>query len=126
MEREMTVALNTELDTVRYWDEQREALGFETVWCLDEAKDINTKFLRDRVRRVCYQFYAQNATVEQLLNGTAEMIEVSAFAVDGSVRALWTAAESCYQQAKQHGDWHKFIEDIEARDDGSFELIMGS
>lgn len=126
MERDMTVALNTELDTIRYWDIQRSAMGFETVWSVGEFNDIDQKIFVDRVRRVCYKFYAQNATVAELLNGTAKMIEVSSFAADGSVRAIWAAAESCYQQAKQQGDWHKFIEDIEARDDGSFELTMGS
>jgi hypothetical protein len=114
------------MDKIRYWGEQQDALGFETVWSMWEWTDIDQDILRPGVRRVCYQFYSADVTVEQLTSGTAEMIEVSAFAASGSVRDLWTAAESCYQQAKAQGDWHKFIEDIEMRDDGSYELTMGS
>lgn len=114
------------MEQIRYWDNQREALGFETVWSMWEWSDIDQNILRDGVKRVCYTFYAQDATVEELMNGTAQRIEVSAFAASGSVRDLWAAAESCYQQAKALGDWHRYIEDIELRDDGSWELTMGS
>lgn len=114
------------MDKIRYWDEQREAMGFETVWSMWEFADIEQNILRDGVKRICYTFYAQDATVEQLMNGTAQRIEVSTYAASGSVRDLWAAAESCYQQAKALGDWHKFIEDLELREDGSWELTMGS
>jgi hypothetical protein len=114
------------MEKIQYWDAQREELGFETVWSMWEWSDIDQNILTPGVRRVCYQFYGKDVTVEQLMSGTAGMTEVSAFAASGSVRDLWTAAESCYQQAKLQGDWHYFIEDIVMRDDGSFELTMGS
>lgn len=114
------------MEKIRYWGDQQDALGFETVWSMWEWADIDQNIFRDGVKRVCYTFYAQDATVEQLMDGTAQRIEVSTYAASGSVRDLWTAAESCYQQAKLLGDWHRFIEDIELRDDGSFELTMGS
>ena len=114
------------MEKIRYWGDQRDALGYETVWSMWEWTDIDQNIFRDSVKRVCYQFYGKNVTVKELMDGTAEMIEVSAFAASGSVRDLWAAAESCYQQAKQQGDWHRFIEDIELRDDGYFELTMGS
>ena len=114
------------MEKIRYWGDQQDALGYETVWSMWEWADIDQNIFRDSVKRVCYQFYGKNVTVKELMDGTAEMIEVSAFAASGSVRDLWAAAESCYQQAKQQGDWHRFIEDIELRDDGSFELTMGS
>jgi hypothetical protein len=60
------------------------------------------------------------------MNGTAKWITVSAVAASGSVRALWRAAESCYQQAKALGDWHLFVEDFTMVDNGSFKLCMGS
>ena len=122
----MTVAADNTMETIQYWDAQREALGFETVWSMWEFADINQNIFKEGVKRVCYTFYAQDATVEELLNDTAQQIEVSAFAVSGSVRDLWRAAESCFQQAKQQGDWHKFIEDFELREDGSYEIVMGS
>jgi hypothetical protein len=114
------------MEKIQYWGDQQDALGYETVWSMWEWADIDQNIFRDGAKRICYTFYAQDATVEELLNGTAQQIEVSAIAVNGSVRELWRAAESCYQQAKAQGDWHRFIEDIELRDDGSFELTMGS
>ena len=51
----------------------------------------------------------------------------TAVAENGTVGALWKAAESCYQQAKLGvGDWHYFIENFEVQDDGSLELVTGS
>jgi hypothetical protein len=114
------------MEKIGYWGDQQDALGYETVWSMWEWADIDQNIFRDGSKRICYTFYAQDATVEQLMADTAQRIEVSATAASGSVRDLWTAAESCYQQAKAQGDWHKFIEDIEMRDDGSFELTMGS
>jgi hypothetical protein len=122
----MTLAVDNTMETIQYWDAQREALGFETVWSMWEFADINQNIFKEGVKRVCYTFYAQDATVGELMNDTAQQIEVSAFAASGSVRDLWAAAESCFQQAKQQGDWHKFIEDFELRDDGSYEIVMGS
>lgn len=122
----MTLAVDNTMETIQYWDAQREALGFETVWSMFEFADVDQNIFKEGIKRVCYTFYAQDATVEELLNDTAQQIEVSAFAVSGSVRDLWRAAESCFQQAKQQGDWHKFIEDFELREDGSYEIVMGS
>lgn len=122
----MTLAVDNTMETIQYWDAQREALGFETVWSMFEFADVDQNIFKEGIKRVCYTFYAQDATVEELLNDTAQQIEVSAFAASGSVRDLWRAAESCFQQAKQQGDWHKFIEDFELREDGSYEIVMGS
>lgn len=112
--------------SIEYWGKQQDDLGFETVWSIWEAGDVSQKLFRDRPYRVYYRFYSKDATVEQLMNDTAEEIEVSSLAVNGSVRELWRAAESCYQQAKAQGDWHKFIEDFQINDNGEFELTMGS
>ena len=112
--------------SIEYWNAQQQELGFETVWSIWEARDVSQKLCRDRAYRVYYRFYAEDASVEELMNDTAEMIEVSSLAINGSVRELWRAAESCYQQAKQHGDWHKFVEDFQIDDNGEFELTLGS
>lgn len=119
-----TVERTTE-QNIQYWGEQQDALGFETVWSIWECSDVNQNLLKNKSYRVFYRFLAADATVEQIMNGTAEEIEVSAFTAGGSVRDLWAAAESCFQQAKQQGDWHKFVENFEATDEG-FELVMGS
>lgn len=83
------------------------------------------QLFKNKSHRVFYRFLASDATVDQIMSGTAQEIEVSAFTAGGSVRDLWAAAETCYQQAKQQGDWHKFIENFEATDEG-FEMVMGS
>ena len=56
-----------------------------------------------------------------------EWITFTAVAEDGSVGALWKAAESCYLQAKLAiGDWHYFVENFEVQEDGSLSLVTGS
>jgi hypothetical protein len=113
-------------ESIQYWGEQQDELGFETVWSIWEARDISQSLCKNRPYRVYYRFYAKDTTVEQLMNDTAQEIEVSSLAVNGTVRELWRAAESCFQQAKAQGDWHKFIEDFQIDDNGEFELTMGS
>lgn len=123
----MTVAIaeRTTAENIQYWGEQQDALGLETVWSIWECLDLDQQIFKNKSHRVFYQFYASDVTVEQILDGTAEMIEVSAFTAGGKVRDFWAAAESCFQQAKQQGDWHKFIENFELTEDG-FEMVMGS
>lgn len=111
---------------MNYFSGAREALNYDTTWSIYEADNVDSQMLNDKVRRVFYRFYASDATVEELQNDTAEVIEVSALAADGTVRSFWAAAESCYQQAKAQGDWHRFIEDFQVQEDGSLELWMGS
>ena len=111
---------------MNYFAITRAAEDYATEWSIYEVDNVDDKMLSDKVRRVFYRFYAKDATMEQLMNDTAQIIEVSSFANDGSVRELWRAAESCYQQAKALGDFHYFIEDFEMHDDGSLEMAMGS
>ena len=112
--------------SIEYWNDMQTELGFETVWSIWEFTNIDQNIFKEGVKRVCYRFYDQASTVEELQNDTAKEIEVSAFAPSGSVRDLWTAVESCYQQAKQLGDWHVYIEDFQVNDEGSYEVWMGS
>ena len=111
---------------MNYFYGVKDTLGYDTVWSMYEFDNIDQNILKEGTKRICYTFYAADATVEELMNDTAEMIEVSAIAVNGTVRELWRAAEACYQQAKVKGDWHYFIEDFEVQEDGSLELVMGS
>jgi hypothetical protein len=111
---------------VNYWSGCQDALGFETVWSIWEAQSVDAKIFTDKPRKVNYSFISRDATMEELMNGTAKWITVSAVAEGGGVRDLWRAAESCYQQAKALGDWHYFIEDFKMNDDGSLKLCTGS
>ena len=54
-------------------------------------------------------------------------VTYKATAKDGTLGALWAAAEDCFQQAKENnGDWHYFVEDFDLQDDGSLSLVTGS
>jgi len=44
-------------------------------------------------------------------------------AVDGTIKSLWFAANSCIRQSGTH---HMYIEDFEMQEDGSLMLITGS
>ena len=121
----MNTVVDTATQSIQYWGEQQDALGYETVWSMWEFTDIDQNVFKPGVRRIVYKFIRENATTEEIMNDTA-WVEVSAFAASGKVRDLWAAAESCFKQAKAQGDWHKFIEDIELGEDGSWELTMGS
>lgn len=123
----MTVAIaeRTTEENIQYWGGVQETLGYETVWSIWECQSVDQKLLKNKSYRVFYRFYSAEATFEQMMDGTAEEIEVSAFTAGGTVRDLWAAAEFCFQQAKQQGDWHKFIENFKMTEDG-FEMAMGS
>ena len=51
------------------------------------------------------------------------MSQVSMTAIDGTIKSLWFAAESCIKQSGTH---HRFIEDFEFGEDGTLILITGS
>ena len=114
------------LNLMNYFNGVRDALDYDSSWSIYEVEHIDSEMLSDKPRRVFYRFYAKDASVEELMDDSAEMIEVSSLAVNGTVRELWRGAESCFQQAKAKGDWHYFIEDFEVQEDGSLELVMGS
>lgn len=120
-----TAALDDTMQNIQYWESQREALGFETVWSMWECADVNQTIFQEKSHRVYYRFIRDNATVEEIYNDEA-WVEVSAFTAGGTVLDFWRAAESCYQQAKAQGDWHYFIEDFDANLENGFELTMGS
>ena len=55
--------------------------------------------------------------------GKRASAEVTMMAVDGSIKSLWFAAESCIRQSGTH---HMYIENFHVLDDGSLELVTGS
>ena len=121
----MSLAIDSSTKSIQYWGEQQDNINYETVWSLWECKDINQSMFKNKSYRVFYRFILSDATISEMMNDEA-WVEVSSFTAGGTVLDFWRAAESCYQQAKQYGDWHKFIEDFEIQDNGSFELVMGS
>ena len=121
----MTVAVDNTMQTIQYWDAQQAAQGFETTWSIWEADNIDQTIFQEKSHRVFYRFIRGDATMKEIQNDTA-WVEVSAFTAGGTVRDFWRAAESCFQQAKQQGDWHTYIEDFDATLENGFELVMGS
>ena len=113
-----------------HYDAMRNELGFKSIWSMYDmgCKDKNWAMLSDKQRLVRYQFVRSDATSEEIMadikDGTnSSMAEVTMFAVDGTIKSLWFAAESCIRQSGTH---HMYIEDFEVQEDGSLLLITGS
>ena len=107
-----------------HYNELQNSLGYETVWSMDMAPvPLDHAILTAKPRLVTYSCIAEMG--ESMDDVTWKTF--TAVAEDGTVGALWKAAESCYQQAKAIvGDWHYFVEDFNLQDDGSLKLVTGS
>ena len=107
-----------------HYSELKAELGYDTVWSMDSGiLNLDQKILTDKARVVNYK------CIKNMSNSGhgVEWITFTAVAEDGSVGALWKAAESCYQQAKLAiGDWHYFVENFEVQEDGNLSLVTGS
>ena len=115
---------------MEHWDDMKIELGMDSVWSIWETGRVSadTMLLKDRQYLVRYQFVRSDSTCEEiyddLQNGTkSSMAEVTMFAVSGSIKHLWFAADSCIKQSGTH---HSYIEDFEMQEDGSLLLITGS
>ena len=77
----------------------------------------------DKPRVVTYKcIKSMGATMDDVT-----WITFTAVAENGTIGALWKAAESCFQQAKVAiGDWHIYIENFDIQEDGSLSLVTGS
>lgn len=108
----------------------QQELGMSTVWSMYDMGPKGSDFaiFTDKFRKVTYTFVRPDATSEELYddlkNGTnTAMAQVSSFAVNGTIKALWAAAESCIKQSGTH---HSYIEDFDVQEDGSLDLVTGS
>ena len=109
---------------MEHFDELKAELGYETVWSMDSGiMNLDQNILTDKARVVTYKCIKEmGATMDDVT-----WITFTAVAENGTVGALWKAAESCYQQAKLAiGDWHYFVENFELQEDGSLSLVTGS
>ena len=106
-----------------HYSDLKDQLGYETVWSIEDIMPLDKAIFTDKPRVVKYKCIKEMGdTFEDVTYET-----FTAVAENGTVGALWKAAESCYQQAKLGvGDWHYFIENFEVQDDGSLELVTGS
>ena len=108
---------------IEHFNDLKAQLGYETVWSIEGIMPLDKAIFTDKPRVVKYKCIKEMGdTFEDVTYET-----FTAVAENGTVGALWKAAESCYQQAKLGvGDWHYFIENFEVQDDGSLELVTGS
>ena len=108
---------------IEHFNDLKAQLGYETVWSIEGIMPLDKAIFTDKPRVVKYKCIKEmGPTFDDTIWET-----FTAVAENGTVGALWKAAESCYQQAKLAvGDWHYFIEDFEVQEDGSLQLITGS
>jgi len=105
-------------------------LGYQSIWSIYDAGQVGLDFeiLNKKSRLVRYEYVRPDATSEELMldmqdGGKRASAEVTMLAVDGSIKSLWFAAESCIRQSGTH---HRYIEGFDVNEDGSLELITGS
>ena len=108
---------------MEHYDDLKSQLGYQTVWSMDGMFQLDQKIFTDKPRVVTYKCIKEmGATMDDVT-----WITFTAVAENGTIGALWKAAESCYQQAKLAiGDWHYFVENFELQEDGSLSLVTGS
>ena len=109
---------------MEHFDDLKAELGYTTTWSMDSGiMNLDTNIFSDKARVVTYKCIKEmDATMDD-----TTWITFTAVAENGTVGALWKAAESCFQQAKLAiGDWHYFVENFEVQEDGSLSLVTGS
>lgn len=114
--------------SIEHFSDLKEQLGYDTVWSMESygtLPGLDFKIFTDKPRVVTYKcIKSMGDTFDP---ADTVWITFTAVAENGTLGAMWKAAESCYQQAKLAvGDWHYFVEDFEVQDDGSLELATGS
>ena len=105
-------------------------LGYQSIWSIHDAGQVGLDFeiFNKKSRLVRYEYVRPAATSDELMadlrdGGKRSSEEVTMLAVDGSIKSLWFAAESCIRQSGTH---HRYIEDFEIQEDGSLMLVTGS
>jgi hypothetical protein len=121
---------NDFLTTVDHFANMQNKLGFSSVWSMLDCgvQDSDFSIFTNKLRQVVYEFIRPDATMEEIYadlqdGGKRSSVQVTSWAVNGSIKALWAAADSCIKQSGTH---HNYIEDFEVMEDGTLELVTGS
>ena len=123
---------DTNADTLamEHFDDMRSDLGMQSIWDIRDGGSMSADqaLLRNREYKVVYEYVRADATIEDLNadlkdGGKRSSAQVSSFAIDGKIKSLWAAADSCIKQSGTH---HMFIENFEVQDDGTLLLETGS
>tara|TARA_B100001057_G_C22795132_1_gene929281 strand:+ start:286 stop:675 length:390 start_codon:yes stop_codon:yes gene_type:complete len=106
-----------------HFSDLKQELGYETVWSIEGIMPLDKAIFTDTPRVIKYKCIKEMGdTFDDVTYET-----FTAVAENGTLGALWKAAESCYQQAKLAvGDWHYFIENFQVEADGTLTLETGS
>lgn len=123
---------NVDTDTLvcEHFADLQTELGVDSVWSMWDfgTKGLDFEVFVKKMRKVTYEFVRPDATSEELMtdmrDGTNNtMMQVSSWAIDGTIKSLWLAADSCIKQSGTH---HRYIEDFVFGEDGTLELSTGS
>ena len=113
-----------------HFSELQNELGVESIWSMHDfgTKGFDFELFVKKMRKVTYEFVRDDATQEELMldlrdGGKRSMAQVSAWAINGTIKSLWLAADSCIKQSGTH---HRYIEDFVFGEDGTLELVTGS
>ena len=109
---------------IEHFDDLKAELGYDTTWSMGSGvMALDQKIFSDKIRVVTYKCIAEMGdTMDDVT-----WMTFTAVAENGTVGALWKAAEECFQLAKKTlGDWHYFVENFELEEDGSLSLVTGS
>ena len=110
-----------------HFDKLKLEQGFETVWSMESwghLPGLDFKIFTDKPRTVFYKVIDEMGPD---LDSPHTYVTYKATAKDGTLGALWAAADDVYKQAVEgSGDWHYFIEDLVMQEDGTIELHTGS
>ena len=118
------------LTTIDHFTNMQNNFGFSSVWSMLDCgvQDSDYSIFTDKLRQVVYECTSPDATMEDIYadlkdGGKRSSVQVTSWAVNGSIKALWAAADSCIKQSGTH---HCYIEDFVLNDDGTLELVTGS
>ena len=81
---------------MEHFDDLKAELGYTTTWSMDSGiMNLDQKIFTDKARVVTYKCIKEmGATMNDVT-----WITFTAVAENGTIGALWKAAESCFQQA---------------------------
>lgn len=129
---EDVVFTDVDADTLamEHFEDLRVELNLDSVWSIWDGgcMPADYELFNNKMRRVVYEYVRADSTIEELNadlrdGGKRSSAEVSAWAIDGTVKNLWIAANSCIEQSGTH---HSYIENFELLDNGSLDLVTGS
>jgi len=115
---------------MEHFEDLRVELNLDSVWSIWDGGCMPADYalFNKKMRKVTYTFVRPDATLNDIQadledGGNRSTAKTSAWAMDGTVKNLWIAANSCIEQSGTH---HRYIENFELLDNGSLDLVTGS